>query len=140
MTCAGSFRSNNALHTLHLVMERFLPCRRRSVFGKEMIVVARLYACGRAAVAVAGMQALTRWDNRQVRRHHAGFTQLMLFHAVTPTFMAAAAKIFSRDTGDRAANAWVGQRKMRVGEIRLTSAHSKRSNIAAMAVEIIDHG
>src|SRR6478736_7251768 len=105
-----------------------------------MIVVARLYACGRTGVAIAAMQALTRWDNRQVRRHHARFTQLMLFHAVTPAFMPATSKIFSRDTGDRAANAWVGQRKMRVGEIRLTSAHSKRSNIAAVTVEVINHG
>src|SRR5438270_14025619 len=87
VTRAGSFCSDNALHTLHLIMERFLPCRRRSVFGKEVIVVARLYARWRAGVAVACMQALTRRDNRQIRRHHSGFAQLTRFHAVTPAFM-----------------------------------------------------
>ena len=90
MACARSFWSHDALHTLHLVVERFLSRRRSSVFGKEMIVVARLYACGRAAIAVAGMQALTRRDNRQVRRHHAGFTQLMLVDSVTPALISAA--------------------------------------------------
>jgi hypothetical protein len=74
------------------------------VFAKEAITVARLDACGNSGTAVAGMQAFTRRDNRQVRRHHTGFTQLMLFHSVTPTFMAAAAKVFSRHAGNRAAN------------------------------------
>ena len=62
------------------------------MFGKEAITVARLYACG-SAIAVTGVQALTRRDNRQVRRHHAGFAQLMLFHAVTPALVSAAAKV-----------------------------------------------
>ena len=109
------------------------------MFGKEAIAVARLYACGCAAIAAAGMQALTRRDNRQVRRHHTGFTQLTLVDAVTPAFMPAAAKIFRRDAGDRAANAWVGQRQTRVGEIWLTSTHRKRSNKAAPSMEVINH-
>ena len=91
---AGSFRSNNALHTRGLVMERFLPRGGRRMFGKEAIAVARLYACGSSGFA-ARMQAFTRWDDRQVRRHHAGFTQLMLFHTMTPAFMPATAEVRS---------------------------------------------
>lgn len=109
------------------------------MFGKEAITVARLDACG-SAIAATGMQAFTRRDNRQVRRHHAGFAQLMLFYAVTPAFMAATAKVFSRHAGDRTANAWIGQCKMRVGEIWLTSTHGKRSNETAVSIEIVDHG
>src|SRR4051794_8789061 len=91
--CSRSFRSDDALHPRSLVMERFLPRGGRRVLGKEAIAVARLYACGRASVAVAGMQTLTRWDNRQIRRHHAGFAQLMFFYAMMPAFMPATAKV-----------------------------------------------
>src|SRR4051794_40431948 len=80
-----SFRSNNALYTRGLVMERFLPRGGRRVLGKEAIAVARLYACGSASFA-ARMQAFTRRDDRQVRCHHAGFAQLMFFYAMTPAF------------------------------------------------------
>ena len=46
------------------------------MFGKEAIAVARLYACGSAGFT-ARMQAFTRRDDRQVRRHYAGFAQLV---------------------------------------------------------------
>jgi hypothetical protein len=107
--------------------------------GKETITVARLYAC-RSAIAAAGMQALTRRDDRQVRRHHTGFAKLMLFHAVTPALVSAASKVFGRNAGDRAAHARVGERQTSIGEKWLASADRKRSNKAAMAMEIVDHG
>jgi hypothetical protein len=90
---AGSFRSNNALHPRGLIVERLSRSGRR-MLGKETITVACLYASGSAGIAAARMQAFTRRDNRQVRRHHPGFAQLMLFHAMTPAFMAATAKVF----------------------------------------------
>src|SRR6185312_1567479 len=89
---AGSFRLDDALHTRSLVMERLLTRGGRRVLGKEVITAARLYACGSACFA-ARMQAFTRRDDRQVRRHYAGFTQLMFFYAMTPALMPATAKV-----------------------------------------------
>jgi hypothetical protein len=104
---ACGFRTHHTLNTLHLVMERLWPGG-RLMFGKEAIIVARLNARGRSAFTTAGVQALTRRDNRQVRRHHLGFAQLMFFHAMAPAFVASAAKVFSRDAGNRSANVRVG--------------------------------
>jgi len=89
---AGSFWSYYALHTRSLIVERFLPRGGRRVLGKEVIAAARLYACGSSGFA-ARMQAFTRRDDRQVRRHYAGFTQLMFFYAMTPALMPATAKV-----------------------------------------------
>ena len=114
--------------------------RRGLTFGKETIIVARLNARRRSAFATASMQALARRDNRQVRRHHLGVAQFVFFHAMAPAFVAAAAKVFSRDAGNRSANVRVGQRQIGVGVIRLPSADRQRSNkvSAAMAVHV-DH-
>src|SRR5438445_52749 len=108
-SCTRCSRSHYTLNTLHLVVEGLWPGW-RLMFGKEAIIVARLNARGRSAFATAGMQALARRDDRQVRRHHLGFAQLMLFHAMTPAFVASAAKVFSGDAGNGSANVRVGQR------------------------------
>jgi hypothetical protein len=134
---AGSFWSNNALYPRGLIVKRFL-CGRRRVFGEEAIGVAGLYARWSADIAVTGMQACTRWNNRNVAGHHAGRAQLMLFHTVTPAFIAAAAKFFRRDAGNRAAHAGVGQRKIGVREKWPTSTCCERSDKTATSV--IDHG
>src|SRR5215831_7416644 len=107
-------------------------------FGKEPVIVARLNARRRRAFATAGVQALARWDNRQVRRHHFGVAQLMLFHAMAPAVMAATAKVFRRDAGNRSANVRIGERQIGIGVIRLPSAHRQRGNKFAMAVHV-DH-
>ena len=110
------------------------------MFGKEAIIVARLNARGRSAFTTAGVQALTRRDNRQVGRHHLGVAQLMLFHAMAPAFVASAAKVFSRDAGNRSANVRVGQSQIGVGVVRLPSAHRQRRNkVAATADVHVDH-
>src|SRR6478609_7435502 len=120
-------------------MER-LWSSRRLTFSKETIIVARLNARGRSGFATAGVQALARRDNRQVRRHHLGVAQLMFFHTMAPAFMAATAKVFSRDAGNRSANVRVGQRQIGVGVIRLPSADRQRGDKVAAAVAVhVDH-
>lgn len=128
---AHPFRSDDALHALHLVVKGL----RRSgwlMLREKTSTIARLHRRGQASTPFSGdAQVCARRNHGQVRRHHATFTPLALVDAKLAVAEITPAKVSAGDGSDGAANARVGPYQTGIGKEGLASANGQRSNKAA---------